>query len=205
MERRRSHAFAVVTFAIAGCGGGGGTGSGLSAATAASFEGVYQLETATTNPQGCDVEGSSNLDSYTQQQFIAVRADVLGTTTLQLVSCADDAGCASTAAKVKAGQGWAAMWGWTLTAEAGPDELGGFSAGSGFLIGGACTSRSYTDVAFTRAGDAARIEARETALADIAPDGSTCWADPTKERAEAGGRPCTSLDVMTATKLGPLP
>jgi hypothetical protein len=205
MKRRVAWTF-VVAVGVLGCGGGGATGGGgISAATADSFEGIYQLQTATTNPQACDVEGASNLDSYSQQQFIAIRADVLGTTTLPLVSCTDDAACASTATRVKAGQGWTAMWGWTLSEEVGPDELGGFSAGSGFLSGGACTSRSYTDVAFTRAGDTVRIEIRETALADTPPDGGTCWADATKERAEAAGRPCTSLDVLTASKRGPLP
>jgi len=91
--------------ACAGCGSGDG---GISSEILADFEGVYQLDTATENPTACDAEGPSNLDTIAQKQFVAIRLKMLTVSGLQLISCADDAGCASTATMVKGGGGWAA-------------------------------------------------------------------------------------------------
>ncbi|HEY7372790.1 MAG TPA: hypothetical protein VIF57_11560, partial [Polyangia bacterium] len=95
------------------CGGGGD--SGISSEVLAGFEGIYQLDGATENPTACDAEGPSNLDTIAQQMFVAIRLKMLTVSGLQLISCVDDAGCASTAASVKGGGGWAAAWSWFLS------------------------------------------------------------------------------------------
>jgi len=189
--------------ASAGCGSGDG---GISSEILADFEGVYQLDTATENPTACDAEGPSNLDTIAQKQFVAIRLKMLTVSGLQLLSCADDAGCASTATMVKGGGGWAAAWAWFLSESTGPDQLGGLSASSGFGQTGICTGRSYTAVALIRQSDTLRLEARTTNLADLPADNNgVCWADPAQERSEAAGRPCSSLRVLTGSKRGPLP
>jgi hypothetical protein len=194
----------LVCAVAAGCGGGGGD-SGISAETRGAFEGVYALETATENPSSCDTEGPSNLESFSDRQFVAVGIHVLTTTGLQISSCADDAACATIAAKIAGGQGWGSQWGWFMSSEVSPDEVAGFSASTGFLQEGVCTQRVYTDLSFSRQGDAVRLEIRATDLADVPADHDTCWVDPTTQRQEAAARPCTSLAVLTGTKLGPLP
>jgi hypothetical protein len=187
----------------AACGGEGG--GGISPDVLAGFEGVYQLDAATENPSACDLEGPSVLDTITQKQFVAIQMKALTVNGLQLVSCADDAGCASTATMVRAGGGWGAEWGSFLSSSLGSDQLGGFSASSGFLQGSTCVSRTYNDLTLTRQSDTLRLETRTTALADVPADNGTCWADPTKERAEAAALPCSSLRVLTGSKRGPLP
>src|SRR5262245_42430053 len=99
----------TLLFGAAACGSGDG---GLSSELLASFEGVYQLDAATENPTACDVEGASVLDGIAQKQFVAVAVHVLTISGLQVISCADDAACADTAMKAKAGSGWAASWSW---------------------------------------------------------------------------------------------
>jgi len=194
----------VLLAAGGACGGGGGVVS----SPFASFEGIYQLDAATNNPTACDAEGPSILDTITQQQFAAVHMKMLSVDGLLLVSCADDAGCSSTASMIKSGGGWLSEWGWFLSESQGTDQLGGLSAGGGFALGGSCTSRSYTALTLTR--DAAtemmlRLENRTTALADMPADNGVCWADPSQERSEAAGRPCSSLQVLTGSKRASLP
>jgi hypothetical protein len=195
----------VMLAAGGACGGGGVDSSG---AAYASFEGIYQLDAATNNPSACDAEGPSILDTITQQQFAAVHMKMLTVDGLLLVSCADDAGCSSTASMIKSGGGWLSEWGWFMSEIQGTDQLGGLSATGGFELSGSCTSRSYTALTLTR--DAAtqmmlRLENRTTALADMPADNGVCWSDPSKERSEAGALPCSSLQVLTGSKRASLP
>ena len=192
---------ATLALGAAGCGGDGG----LSSELLAGYEGVYQLDTATENPAACDAEGASIIDTLTQKQFVAVAIQVLAISGLQVISCADDAGCADTAMKAKGSGGWAAMWGYLFSENVGADQLGGLSASSGFNQNGTCTDRDYTALTLTRTGDTLRIEARKTLLADVPSDNGICWADAVKQRSEAAARPCSSLRVLTGSKRGPLP
>jgi len=189
----------------AACAACGSSDGGISSEILADFEGVYQLDSASENPTGCDAEGPSNLDTIAQRQFVAIRLKMLTVSGLQLISCADDAGCASTATMVKSGGGWAAAWSWFLSESTATDQLGGLSASSGFAQSGVCTGRSYTALTLTRQSDTLRLEARTTDLADLPADNGVCWADPAKERSEAAGRPCSSLRVLAGSKRGPLP
>ncbi len=185
------------------CGGGGGGG----VSPFASFEGIYQVDAATNNPSACDAEGPSILDTITQQQFAAVHMKMLSVDGLLLVSCADDAGCSSTASMIKSGGGWLSEWGWFMSESQGTDQLGGLSASGGFALGGNCTSRTYTALTLTRqpGTDMLRLENRTTALADMPADNGVCWSDPSQERSEAVGLPCASLQVLTGSKRAPLP
>jgi hypothetical protein len=193
----------MVLGAAASCGGA--DGDGLSQATAQSFLGLYQLDTATENPTACDVEGPSALDTVTQRQFALVDLQVLTISGLQLLSCTDDADCGSKITRLRSGTGFAAEYSWYFSEERGTDHVGGGRADSGFETGGLCTMRSFTDVSMTRQGEMVRVEARETLLADIPPEDGFCIADFGKERSEASGRPCSSLQVWTGTRRGPLP
>jgi hypothetical protein len=205
MRVRRRGWLEIVAVAMLGAAACGGDGGGLSSELLGGFEGVYQLDAATENPAACDAEGPSVLDTIAQKQFVALGLKMLTINGLQVISCADDAGCASTAANAKGGGGWAAAWGWFFSESVAADQLGGLSASSGFAQGGTCTERSYTALAVMRVGDGLRIDERRTDLADAPADNGICWAEPAKQRAEAAGLPCSSLRVLTGSKRGPLP
>src|SRR5512142_1445828 len=141
---------AVLAGVILACGGAcGGGGVSASGATFASFEGIYQIDADTQNPTACDAEGPSILDTITQQQFAAVHMKMLSVDGLLLVSCADDAGCSSTASMIKSGGGWLSEWGYFMSEILGTDQLSGLSASGGFELSGNCTSRSYTALTLT--------------------------------------------------------
>jgi hypothetical protein len=207
MQVRRVGWSVILGLALAGeaaCGGGGD--GGISQASVDTFEGVYLLVSATENPSACDVEGPSVLDTITQQQFVVIGTTVLGTTVLQVISCSDDADCASKATAVRAGSGAGWEWGATLSEQRAPEELGGFLATTGFNENGVCTRREYTDFSWSIYRQTlARLEARVTALADRPAEDGICWVNGGEQRAEAAGRPCTSLKVFIASQRGPLP
>jgi hypothetical protein len=199
-----------ISLGLVACGssdkdGTGGTGTPPSTATVQSYEGVYQLQTFTRNAAGCDAEGASRFDSEPDKKFLIAGGQVFGQNYLMLASCVDDAACASKLSAIRAMGGFISSYTVTLSQELGPNELGGLSAGTGFLVNGACTEREYTSHSLTRAGDALRIETRVTPLKDIPPEDNVCWAEPAKERAEAAGMPCAELSVFTGVKTGPLP
>jgi len=198
--------------ALSGCGGsdddgGGGTGDGqpLSQATIQSFEGTYELTAFTENTAGCDSEGASTFDSKLERSFVMVGAEFFGTRYMPLASCADPADCAAVVSAIRTPSGYAPEYTLTLSTEAGPNELGGLLAMSGLLENGVCTGRDYTAHTLTREGDTIRVESRLIPLADAPPEDGICWAEPVKQRAEAEGRPCTELQVISGTKVGPLP
>ena len=205
VRRRDWPAILILGATLLGGAACGGDGGGLSSELLAGFEGVYQLDTATENPAACDVEGPSVLDTIAPKQFVALALKMLTINGLQVISCADDAGCASTVAQAKSGGGWAAAWSWFFSESVGANALGGLSASSGFQQSGTCTERTYTALTLTRAGDVLRIEARRTDLADVPADNGICWAEPAKQRSEAAALPCSSLRVLTGSKRGPLP
>ena len=196
---------------VSGCssssdtGNNGGTDTPPSDAAVQSFEGSYQLQTFTSNLAGCDAEGPSRFDSEPEKKFVIVGGKVFGQNYLSLVSCVDDAACASKISAARAMSGYTYSYSVTLSQELGPDELGGLSAGTGFLVNGACTERDYTSHKLTRNGDVLRIESRVTPLKDVPPKDGFCWAEPAKQRAEAASQPCADFQVFTGVKTGPLP
>jgi len=197
--------------ALAGCGdsdngdhGGGNPGSPLSEATIKSWEGTYELTGSTMNSSGCDAEGPSTLDSKMERFFVAVGWRVYGTNILQLASCAESADCAATAAAIRELTMYSPEFSLTMSSENGPNELAGFLAMSGYLDGNMCVERDYTDIVAMREGDTLRVESRRIPLRDKPTKDGICWAEA-KQREEAQGQPCAELEVLTGTKVGPLP
>lgn len=198
----------AVGLVLSGCGGSGGDAAGdesLSQATIQSFEGTYELTAFTENRAGCESEGASTFDSKQERSFVMVGAEAFGTSYMPLASCADTADCQAMVSAIRAPSGYAPEYSLMLSWQVTPNELGGLLAGSGSMQNGVCTGREYTGVTLTRQGDAIRVESRLIPLADAPPRDGICWAEPAKERAEAEGRPCTELLVISGRKVGPLP
>lgn len=207
MRYRRSWlALWGVGLVLSGCGSAGdGSEDELSQASIQSFEGTYELSAFTENTTGCDSEGASTFGSKQDHSFVMVGSKAFGIPFIGLSSCADAADCAAVVSAIRTLGGYAPEYSLTLSTQAGPDELGGFSAGTGYLENGVCTHREYTTVTLTREGDAVRVESRLIPLADTPPRDGICWAEPAKQRPEAEGRPCTELMVISGRKVGPLP
>lgn len=200
-------ALSAVGLVLSGCGSGddGAGEASLSQAAIQSFEGTYELSAFTENGAGCDSEGTSTFAAKQDRSFVMVGAEAFGTRFIRLVSCADAADCAAIVTEIRNLGGYGFEYGLTLSTQTAPDELGGFEASTGFLVNGVCTQRDYTTVTLTREGDAIRTESRLIPLADAPPEDGVCWAEPAKQRAEAAGRPCTELSVISGRKIGPLP
>lgn len=191
---------------LTGCGSDeGDSGAALSAQTIQSYEGLYQLDGYTYNADGCDSPGGSRLETEPERLFVLVGASALGTRYLSLASCQDEAECAERVQAIRAPSGYAAGYSLILSEEHSADELGGLSAGSGYLENDVCTGREYTGHTLTRDGDAVRIESRLTLLDDAPPEDGLCWAKPAEQRSEAAGLPCAELQVLSGVKIGPLP
>ena len=203
-------ALSCLGLALSGCGGsdnddGGGHGSSLSQATIQTYEGSYELTAFTHNAAGCESDGASTLAAKQERSFVMVGAEALGSAYVNLDSCADAAECGAVVSAIRARGSYSAEYALILSTEAGLDELGGFSAMSGGLVSGVCTRRKYVAITLTREGDAVRVESRSIPLADAPPEDGICWAEPAKQRAEAEGRPCSELEVISGRKVGPLP
>src|SRR5687768_8626053 len=159
----------AVSFGSAACGdsndsdGSSDSGNPLTRETALAFEGVYQLTHYTENASGCDTEGASLLETTDDAWFVLVARTVLGTQTLELVSCADAADCAAKVEEIRNFGLYTIDFQATLSSEVSVDELGGFSASTGFEENGRCVERDYTDHVLTRNGDAVRLESRTKA------------------------------------------
>lgn len=210
LEFLRGYAWVVLLSAgVLGCGGDDDDGStaeaGISAATLASYEGIYALSTLTHNDAGCDVEGPSLLTDTTEKQFVMVGASAFGQRYLELASCSDTTDCTSKVLAIRQPNVLLSDYSLILSKEVNADALGGFSAMSGYDMDGTCVERSFEDHALTRSGDSVRVQSRLTPLADKPADGGVCWAEPAKQTQEAAGRPCTELRVIAGTKTGPLP
>jgi hypothetical protein len=181
-----------------------GAEGGVSDAAVASFEGLYELDAYTENPSACDTPGPSTFEAKTDRLFVMVGASAFGQKYLQLASC-DEASCASTVAAIRQQGIFSPEYFLILSSEVGPDELGGFSAGTGFEMDGVCTEREYETHELTRTGDAVHIESRSIPLSDAPVEDGFCVVRPAEQREEAAGRPCGALVTFDGAKIGPLP
>jgi hypothetical protein len=201
----------VFAFTLWGCGGSdddgerNGATTGLDEATIQSFEGTYRLDTFTENPTSCDAEGPSTLSTLSETNFVLVGGEVFGQRYLELISCSDVADCQTKVTAVRSDGFYSADFNWTLSESAGPDELGGFLAWTGFEMDGICTEREYETQRLTRMADKLRVEARVYALEDRPVVDGFCEVRPAEQEQEAQGKPCSDFSVLTATKTGPLP
>lgn len=178
--------------------------SGISDAAIASFEGLYELQSYSENPSACDILGTSTFDTKTDRLFVMVGASALGQKYLQLASC-EEASCASTVAAIRQQGIFSPEYFLILSSEVGPDELAGFSAGTGFEMDGVCTERTYETHELTRLDETVHVESRLTPLADRPVEDGFCVVRPAESREEAAGRPCGALEAFDGTKIGPLP
>lgn len=190
------------------CGGdddddaAGGT-SGISAATQASYEGIYTLSRLTENEAGCDAEGPSK--TVGDQQFVLVGAAAFGVSYLELASCGETAACADVVESIRHPSIILADYSLILSIENDADHIAGLSATNGYSENGQCVSREYDDHELTRTGADIRVETRYTPLPDAPSENDSCPVKPLQLRDEAMNVPCGKLRVIEGTKTGPLP
>ena len=206
----KRYAGTLLALAMVGCGGGddgenGDDGAdGLDEATVQSFEALYRLDSFTENPSSCDAEGPSTLATVMERNFVTVGGSFFGQRFLQLVSCSDD-NCPMKTNAIRNNGIYSIEYSVTLSGVAGPDELTGFQASTGFEMDDCCVEREYITHVLTRTGDTVRVESRTTALEDAPQEDGFCVVEPAEQKKEAAGRPCTALSVFTGTKTGDLP
>jgi hypothetical protein len=204
----KGYAGTLLALGLVGCGGSDdGTengASGLDEATVQSFEGRYRLDSFTENPSSCDAEGPSTIASITETNFVMVGSSFFGDRYLQLTSCSD-ADCSMKVNAIRTNGSYFMEYSLILSGVAGPEELTGFLASTGFGMDDRCVEREYIDHVLTRTGDTVRVESRTIALEDAPQEDGFCVVEPAKQKQEAAGRPCTALSVFTGTKTGELP
>jgi hypothetical protein len=202
------YAGTLLALALVGCGGSDegaeNGGSGLDEATVQSFEGVYRLDSFTENPSSCDAEGPSTFATIMDRSFVMVGSSFFGDHYLQLASCSDS-DCPMKVDAIRTNGSYFFDYGLILSGVAGPDELTGFLASTGFGMDDLCVEREYVTHVLTRTGDTVRVESRTVALEDAPQEDGFCVVEPAKQQQEAEGRPCTALSVFTGTKTGELP
>jgi len=191
----------------AGDSGAGGVRiiTGISAATIASYEGTYALESFTVNATACDAEGPAET-SARDSTFVMAGGPSTRPVFLGLFGCADAAECAEKVADVRAAYPVSADYGLLLTEEISANLLRDGSQYPGYYANGVCTTRKWYASELTRSGDRIRVETRTIPLADAASATTTCDpGTPEELEQEAQGRACTALRVISGTKTGPLP
>ncbi len=149
------------------------------------LQGVYRLDTATSNTAACDVEGPSTLDQHAPYLFIELQTFITQEF-VSAVECADVAACQAEAATD------------TVSLDYGFDrgnDADGWTSRSIFAsgAGGAC-SGAVTDFLLADTDGGVRLEARRRVVTFTA-------ADCTTEAAEAAADDvaCSQLDVVTAS------
>jgi|SRR5688572_30746502 hypothetical protein len=181
-------ATAALALALAACGGGIST----------DLEGIYEIDTWTSNSAGCETEGTSVLASQSQQRFYLRSESYFGADFLNVALCTTDTACATEAAT-----GGIEFDGWAF--EDGSDGAGWrgtFTAAT--VTGGECQGPVSDDVLRSPADGMLRIESRFRESRTFAPDGDGfCNSDDAI--AAAAGEPCVRFDVVTATFAAPLP
>jgi hypothetical protein len=181
-----------------------------------SFEGIYQLQTFTENPSGCDEEGPSTFETKMERRFVLVADDAPTPSFLWLASCIDDVDCATVVESIHAGDPgdveendeeagceYEVHFGPVI----GPDELQAQSASLGAMENGLCIERYVTESRLLREGDTLRIESRRTKLNDRPPENGICYWEGGLDAliAEAADLPCNTLTAFTGTRLAALP
>jgi len=195
----------------AGCGDssedsiGDGANSPLSAATAQSYEGVYETTVLTENATGCEGDGADQLASTTEPYFAMVAQEFFGMLELTVISCADVADCQDKATRLAAMEAVAYQYGASLSEEVAEDELTGFTAWTGTEQDGMCVGREGEEFMLTRTGDTVRVQRNTFALADEPPDSEGfCMAEPAADRQEAATAPCISSSVIEGRRVADL-
>jgi len=182
-----------------------GQGNPLSAATAQSYEGIYETTVLTENDSGCEGAGTDQLASTPEPHFVLVTQEVFGIQELTLLSCVDVADCQDKASRLAAMEAVAFEYDASFTEEISQDELSGFMAWTGTEQDGMCVDREGEEFVLTRTGDTVHIERTTMALADKPPDSEGfCVAEPAADREEAASAPCVSSAVIEGRRVADL-
>ncbi len=202
------------TAATGGAGGSAGRDTGVggavvtnpvSAATSASYEGTYKLDSFTVNPTACDVEGPAETSAH-DATFVMVGAPAARPPYVGLAACADASECAARVTAIRAGNPVSADYAMFLDEEVNANLLRAGSTYPGRYVSGLCTERKWYATELLRTGDKVRMETRTIPLADLSSATTTCTALSSATLVqEAQGRPCSALEVIAGTKTGPLP
>jgi hypothetical protein len=167
---------------LAGCGSDSKTG----------LEGIYMVSTWTRNPTACDVEGPSVATQH-DMFFYIKDEDFIGTHFVNVKTCNDLAACDTEAnddGTIHIGE---------FNFEDGSDKSGWKNHSAfAFATQGQCEG-GVTDTTMTAASGAIRIEERHVEATPFpAGTGSDECPDDKVDQA-AAGKPCTELEVVTAT------
>jgi len=202
------------TVATGGVGGSAGRDTGMggavvinpvSAATSASYEGTYTLDSFTVNPTACDVEGPAETSAH-DATFVMAGGPAAQPVYLGLAACADVSACEAKVSGIRAGTGISADYGVFLEEEVNANLLRAGATYSGRYASGMCTERKWYASELVRTGDKVRMETRTIPLADLPSVTTTCEPLPRADLVqEAQSRPCSALRVIVGTKTGPLP
>ena len=181
---------AMLAIALSACGGGIST----------DFEGIYEIETWTSNTSGCETEGMSVLASQPNQRFYVRTESYYGTDFLNVTLCTTDTACATEAGA----EGFDFENGWAF--DKGSDGAGW--RGALALVtssGGApCTGTVSDDTMASPTDGTLRIESRIRQPRPFAPD-SDGFCSSDDAIAASSGEPCIRYEAVTASLSAPLP
>lgn len=201
----RSFAWSLAIVAGGACSDGGGDDAeSLTAEVAASYEGIYRIDSWTQNETGCEGEGADQTATAMEEHFVVVAVEYFGQTAVELVSCLDVADCENTAQAIAMQGGYTITFRATLSEPDGEDALWGFSASTGFENEGQCTKRTFEDHALVRDGDTLRLDTVVKALADRPAEDGFCVVQPREAIAEAEDAPCSSARSIAGTAVADL-
>jgi hypothetical protein len=186
-------------------GAGSGIITGITLGTMATYEGTYTLDDYSVNPSGCDVSGPSETSAH-KATFIVAGGPSSRPFWLGLVACADPSECAEKVSAVRSGSPVSGDYVLLLTEEIAPDLLRDQSTYPGYDVDGMCSHREVYLSELTRTGDKIRVETRTIPAADVPSVNKTCdGSTPAQVEQDIQGRACSSLEVISGRKIGPLP
>jgi hypothetical protein len=192
----------LAALALGACSDAADDGAeGLPDGAAASFEGIYEISVWSENDSGCDGPGTDVLANATERHFVLVGSETFGQSMLKLISCVDVADCQNKAAAVRNRQSFSFTFSATMSQQLSENELGGFTATTGFEENGVCTMRRFEDHRLSRSGDTATLDTKVKALADRPVENGFCTVEPGAAQQEAASAPCASSSVMTGTRV----
>jgi hypothetical protein len=178
--------------------------AGLPGGVALTYEGIYQIGSWTEDDAGCSGAGNDLLATTTEPHFALVADEVLGASTLMLVSCVDVVDCRAKVTAIRNRQPFGAVLTATLSEQVGADELSGYKASTGFEENGVCTRREYDDHRLTRAGSNATLTTQVKGLADKPTENGFCTVQAEAVEQEAAGAPCVASSIVEGTRVSDL-
>jgi len=186
--------------AAVGCGSDDSEG-GLSGAEA--LQGIYTIGSFTRNEATCDAEGpdaTSTLSGDTH--LLGIVQSFVGQEVLSFYSCQGEQDCRDKQAKIESNGSFGFAYGAQLSEGSGT-SFRGTTVSTGFSSAEGCVDGSVARLTAVLSGNALRIESRKTVADTYPPDsGGFCTTD--LARKAAAGKPCSEIEVMTATRVSGL-